>query len=203
MKRRELVLASASPRRRELMPLVTALLPGYGEKAPFQVRPAQCDETLQGEPAPQEAVMELALRKARASWQAGGCREGEWVLGFDTLVYCEGKLLGKPRDPREAGDMLRLLSGKAHQVYTGVCLLGKGLERRDFCATSVAFYPLTEGEIRAYVATGEPLDKAGAYGIQQRGSVLVRGIQGDFYNVIGLPVALAYRMLRDEEERHR
>ena len=99
--------------------------------------------------------------------------------------------------------MLRLLSGKAHQVYTGVCLLGKGLERRDFCATSVAFYPLTEGEIQAYVATGEPLDKAGAYGIQQRGSVLVRGIQGDFYNVIGLPVALAYRMLRDEEERHR
>ena len=158
-----IVLASASPRRREL--LQTA-----GVR--FSVRVSQADEQIAPGTPPHEAVMQLARQKAQAVAQA--CPD-DLVIGADTV--------------------LRRLSGQTHTVYTGVCLLRAGTAETFFEQTQVTFYPLTDAEIAAYVATGEPMDKAGAYGIQGRGCTLVREIRGDYFNVVGLPVAALYRRL--------
>jgi len=180
-----IVLASSSPRRIEL--LKTAGLH-------FTVCPAQGEEYLDPALAPEEAAVEVARAKARevAPRFPGAC-----VIGADTIVVAGGEILGKPKDKAQAAVMLRALSGREHVVLTGVCLLKGGAEK-SFCQkTRVEFYPLTDNEINAYVDSGEPMDKAGAYGIQGLGCVLVKGIRGDYFNVMGFPVARVVRALRD------
>ena len=178
-----IVLASASPRRRELL-----------EKAgvAFRVQVSDADERIEpGMSAPQ-AVMHLARQKAAAV--AAECRS-DTVIGADTVVVFGETILGKPADADDAFRMLRMLSGETHSVYTGVCILKDGAEDCFNVCTRVTFYPLTDAQIRAYIATGEPMDKAGAYGIQGRGCTLVTEICGDYFNVVGLPVAEVCRRL--------
>ena len=178
------VLASASPRRREL--LQTA-------GVDFTVKVSDADEHIEPDTPPHEAVVSLARQKAQAVAKA--C-PNDLVIGADTVVVYDGAILGKPADAADAARMLRMLSGKTHVVYTGVCLLYGKKEETFFEQTQVTFFPLTEQEIDAYVATGEPMDKAGAYGIQGRGCTLVQSICGDYFNVVGLPVAAVCRRIR-------
>ena len=119
------------------------------------------------------------------------------MVGSDTVVALDGKILGKPRSEKEAVEMLRSLSGRIHKVYTGVAIVCGEKVTSFFEETEVEFYPLTDQEILDYVATGEPMDKAGAYGIQGRGAVLVKRINGDYFNVMGLPISKVYRELKD------
>lgn len=179
-----LILASASPRRRELM-AYTGL--------PFEVITADAEEIKTGEP--EALVMENARRKAQA---VARLHPGRLVLGADTVVCQERKVLGKPRDEQDARDMLRALSGKSHTVYTGVCVIGgDGQERVCADASRVDFVPLSEEAISWYIATGEPMDKAGAYAVQGRAGMFVRSISGSYSNVIGLPMALVRDMLKE------
>lgn len=184
-----LVLASASPRRQELL---------RNAGIPFVIRPTNIPE----DPLPGEGPKECAERLARAKALALSVPPQDLVLGADTVVFVSGEMLAKPRDAEDAGRMLRLLAGRTHEVITGVCLVGKTGSQHSFQDmrsenTRVTFEPLTEEEIRAYVATGEPMDKAGAYGIQGIASRWISRIEGDYFNVVGLPVALVYRMLRE------
>ncbi|PWL72062.1 MAG: septum formation protein Maf [Clostridiales bacterium] len=179
-----LILASGSPRRREILTML-----GYS----YEVCPANTDETLELDIPPDVAVAVLAKRKALA---VAAQRPGDTVLGSDTLVYCGGTVLGKPAGPEEAKAMLRLLSGKIHQVYTGVAVVQGNREEVQVTISDVKFLPLTEQEIERYVATGEPLDKAGAYAVQGRGSALIESICGDFFAIMGLPSASVVRTLR-------
>jgi septum formation protein len=172
----KVVLASASPRRRQIL-----------ETAGFEVevRVSDADETLPDGIMPDKAVEHLASVKAAAVERAAD----ELVIAADTVVVLDGAILGKPQTEKQARQMLLSLSGRTHLVYTGVCI-EKGERREIFHdRTVVEFYPLTENEIDEYIKTGEPMDKAGAYGIQGRGCVFVKGIEGDFFNVMGLPVA--------------
>lgn len=181
----EIILASASPRRKEL--LSTAGLE-------FTVKVADVEEVIDENATPDEVVMSLALQKAQAVAQADPTAT---VIGADTVVVLDGEILGKPENEQNAIEMLTALSGRSHTVYTGVAIIN-GEKIKNFCeATQVEFFPLTEDEIRSYVATGEPTDKAGAYGIQGKGCVLVRKIDGDYFNVVGLPVSRVCRELRD------
>lgn len=181
----EIILASASPRRKEL--LSTAGLE-------FTVRVADVEEVIDENTTPDEVVMSLALQKAQAVAQKDPTAT---VIGADTVVVLDGEILGKPENEQNAIEMLTALSGRSHTVYTGVAIIN-GEKIKNFCeATQVEFFPLTEDEIRSYVATGEPMDKAGAYGIQGKGCVLVRKIDGDYFNVVGLPVSRVCRELRD------
>lgn len=180
-----LVLASQSPRRRELLARL-----GHRD---FVVCPADVDETLAPGTPPDRAVEELSRKKALAL----SLPEDRVILAADTVVALDGKILGKPRDEAEAFSMLRMLSGRTHTVYTGVTAARGGRARTGHESTEVEFLPLTDGEIRAYIATGEPTDKAGAYGIQERGALLVRAIRGDYFNVVGLPLRLAAQLLRE------
>ena len=177
------VLASASPRRRELL-----------QKAgvAFTVKVSDADEHIEPDTPPHEAVMSLARQKAQAV--AETCPD-DLVIGADTVVVYNGAILGKPADRADAVRMLHMLSGQTHDVYTGVCLVRAGNAETFFERTQVTFWPLTAHEIEAYVDTGEPMDKAGAYGIQERGCTLVRSICGDYFNVVGLPVAALCRRL--------
>lgn len=181
---KDIILASGSPRRRELLAQAGI---------PFTVITSAADETID-ETDPAAAVMELARRKAAAVLKkAGGERI---VLGADTVVAVDGRILGKPADAADAARMLRALSGRTHRVFTGVALLAEGRER-VFCEeTEVEMYPISEEEIRDYIATGEPMDKAGAYGIQGRAAVFVKGIRGDYLTVVGLPLARLYQELK-------
>lgn len=186
MEKKRIILASGSPRRRELLGLVCP---------EFDVCPSAADETLTpGAPVADE-VRRLAYEKAESVLrETQGPRA---VIGSDTMVVLDGAPLGKPRDAADAARMLRLLSGRRHEVLTAVALCtDEGACDCALSRTQVEFYALTEEEIARYVATGEPLDKAGAYGIQGLGALLVRRIEGDFYGVMGLPVALLARMLR-------
>ena len=178
------ILASASPRRRELLAMC-----GFS----FSVRPACADESLPAGVAPDAACMLLARRKAAAARQED---DGALIVAADTIVYYQGKLLGKPASEEEAIRMLTLLSGQTHQVYTGVCLMQGAREDTFFAVTSVSFLPLSEADILSYVQTGEPMDKAGGYGIQGRGALFVSGIQGDYYNVVGFPLSQFNQRLR-------
>lgn len=180
----KIVLASASPRRKQIL-----------ETAGFEteVRVSDADETLPEGISPAEAVERLALIKATSVERA----EDETVVAADTVVVLDGKILGKPESEIQAKEMLRSLSGRTHLVYTGVCILkGEKLSVFHDC-TKVEFYPLTEEEIDVYIESGEPMDKAGAYGIQGRGCAFVKGIEGDFFNVMGLPVALLIQKLKE------
>ncbi len=171
------VLASASPRRKELIKLI------FDE---VEIRPADCDETLPENIGARQAVEYLSSVKNEAA--ARLCGENELVISADTVVAVEDVILGKPRDKEDARRMMHLLSGKTHQVYTGVTL-SLGGKRVTFSEkTDVVFYDLTETEIEEYISTDEPYDKAGGYGIQGKASLLVKGINGDYFNVVGLPV---------------
>lgn len=181
----KIILASASPRRKELMELA-----GYD----FEVICADIVEVVPEEAMPQEVVMSLALQKAQAV--AAEHKEAV-VIGSDTVVALDGKILGKPRSEQEACEMLRSLSGRTHKVFTGVAIVCGGKVKNFFDETDVEFYSLGDDEIKKYVATGEPTDKAGAYGIQGKGSVLVKRINGDFFSVMGLPIAKLYREMSD------
>ena len=176
------MLASQSPRRAEIL---------RQAGIPFAVRPADIDETpLAGEP-PRDYVQRLAEWKALAVPAA----PGEIVLGADTTVVADGEMLAKPADAADARRMLRLLSGRRHEVLTGVCLRRDTGVVRDCAVTEVWFAPLGAEEIEAYVASGEPMDKAGAYAIQGLACKFVEKIEGCYFNVMGLPIALVYRHL--------
>jgi len=182
----EIVLASQSPRRRELMGLVAA---------GFTVRASQAEETLAPGTPPEQAVEELALRKAQAVLPLLEDPCAQVVVGSDTVVAIDGKVLGKPRDREDCLEMLRALSGREHVVHTGVALL-LGERRRVFRETAlVEFWPLSPDEMAWYAGTEEPYDKAGGYGVQGLGSLLVKGIRGDYYTVMGLPVSRLWREL--------
>lgn len=178
-----LVLASGSPRRRDIL---TAL--GLA----FDVRPPDVDETLRSGEGASAAARRLAEQKV-AAVEAG---PDELVLAADTIVVLDGELLGKPTGPNDAATMLGRLAGRSHEVITGLALRFGAETRSVVALTTVTFRSLDPAEITAYVATGEPLDKAGAYGIQGYGSALVERIEGDFFNVMGLPVPTLLALLR-------
>ncbi len=181
-----MILASQSPRRRELLSLITPS---------FKVIPAKGEEILPEGISPKEAVILLSRQKAREIYRE---YKNETIIASDTVVAVDGKILGKPIDEADAARMLTLLSGRAHYVYTGVCVIREDGSEVDFAEeTLVEFRDLSSREIVDYIATGEPMDKAGAYGIQDRGALLVRRIEGDYYNVMGLPVCRLYEVIRD------
>jgi septum formation protein len=189
-----LVLASASPRRQELL---------RNARIPFKVQPADVPEApAAGEP-PEDFARRLACDKARAVFEALPPARETLVLGADTVVVADGRILGKPAGREDAVRMLRLLSGRRHEVITGVCLIGREVRSRNIFedvrseTTAVYFDPLTEADIQDYAATGEPMDKAGAYAIQGVAARWISRIEGDYGNVVGLPVALVCRMLRE------
>ena len=180
----DIILASQSPRRKELMGQI-------GLK--FKVISPNVDEHVDGNPSPAQMVEELSLRKAQAvARQTGG---SELIIAADTVVALEGTVLGKPEDERDAFAMLSALSGNRHYVYTGVTVIRDGRAETQHEVTTVTFRELEPDEISHYIATGEPMDKAGAYGIQGLGALLVSGIDGDYFNVMGLPVYRLGRML--------
>ena len=179
-----LVLASASPRRRELL---------RNAHISFEVEPADIDE----DPLPKEAAKECAERLAREKARViGEKRPNDAVLGADTVVVIDNQILGKPADAADAARMLRLLSGRTHEVITGVCLASNGCYSVASETTSVTMSEISEKEIAGYVSSDEPMDKAGAYAIQGIASRWIPRIEGDYSNVVGLPVALVYRMLQ-------
>lgn len=181
----ELILASGSPRRKELMHYITDN---------FMIRTSDADETLPQGIAPHEAAACLAERKAAA---VAAAYTDALVIGCDTTVILDGKILGKPLDAADAKSMLQTLSGRTHEVVTGVALICEGAVRTFSETTRVTFYPLSDAEIDAYLATDEPFDKAGSYGIQGKGALFVQGIEGDYYNVVGLPIAALSRQLKE------
>ncbi len=178
----ELILASQSPRRRELLGLF---------HLPFTVRVADIDETMDENKAPYDEVARVSREKALAVSR----EERSVVIAADTIVVCNGKVLGKPKSPAEAIEMLSLLSGRDHQVMTGMTVVKGKTVKTCTEVTDIHFRPLSEKEIAAYVATGEPMDKAGAYGIQGGAALFVEKMVGDYYNVMGLPVCALRQML--------
>ncbi len=181
-----LILASASPRRFELLKLITE---------DFSVLTAQDDETLPYGILPSQAVMLLARRKAEA---VAVQRPDDVIIGADTIVALGDEVFGKPRDRRQAADMLAALCGRTHEVYTGVCICHAGGVDCFSQAASVTFAEMDRQEIADYVASGEPDDKAGAYGIQGLGARFIARIEGDYYTVMGLPVQALYQALRQK-----
>lgn len=207
---RRLILASASPRRKELLEQAGAV---------FEIIPAKGEELITKE-EPREVVMELALQKAKevaalvpeqesaaspekvkvqtSNLSADG--EEMVILGADTVVACDGRILGKPVDEADAVRMLSMLSGNTHSVYTGVAVVWKkdGNEQifQFYEETKVTMYPMSQAEIEAYVKTGEPMDKAGAYGIQGKCAIYIEKIMGDYNNVVGLPIARIYQEMK-------
>ena len=180
-----IILASQSPRRRELLAQMGV--------TDFIVRPAQGEEIADPALTPGKLVEALSLQKGLEV--AARSAPEDLVIAADTVVAVGDRVLGKPRSREEAAEMLSALSGRTHTVYTGVTLCRGENILTEHEATAVTFRPLTPGEIAAYVATGEPMDKAGAYGIQGVGSLLVEGISGDYFNVVGLPICRLGRML--------
>ena len=178
------ILASQSPRRKELMGLF---------HIPFSIQVPDADETMDPGASPAEQVALVSRRKAEAVQRTAD----DVVIAADTIVVCDGQILGKPRDEQDAFRMLQLLSGRDHQVMTGMSVL-----RRDRCLTcteitDIHFRPLSAREIEAYIRTGEPMDKAGAYGIQGGAALFAEHMVGDYYNVMGLPVCRLGQLLRD------
>lgn len=181
-----IVLASASPRRQEIL---------RNAGIAFIVQAANIDETVRQGESPRECAERLAREKAHTVAKQ---KPGSFVLGADTIVVVDGMVLGKPRDETDAARMLRVLSGRGHEVITGVCLIGPGwTESVQSERTLVAMSEISDREIQAYIETGEPMDKAGAYAIQGMASRWIPRIEGDYFNVMGLPMALAWRMLRE------
>lgn len=198
-----IVLASASPRRQ-------AILAGLGLQIPVEVCESGADEQVPADWSPAQVVEQLAMRKAEAVYaqimqarSAAAESEGTVIIGADTIVVLDGEVLGKPAHGQEAASMLRRLSGRTHLVYSGIACLpaigdesGRQLASAGHTVSEVTFRVMEEAEIQAYVRTGEPLDKAGAYGVQGLGAIFVDQIAGDFYSIMGLSVNLLYTMLR-------
>lgn len=185
---KKIILASQSPRRKELLQQI-----GIS----FCVHPSKIQEVIT-KVSPDEVVRELAAQKAL---DVASCYREGVVLGADTVVVLDGKIMGKPKDESEAFEMLQKLQGKTHQVYTGVAIIektdGEIRKQKSFTEqTEVTMYPVTDEEIRRHIATGEPMDKAGAYAIQGKSAVFIREIRGDYNNVVGLPVARIYQELK-------
>ena len=179
-----IILASASPRRKELLGL-------FG--IPFTIRVADIDETMDNAKAPYDEVSRVSRAKAMAI----PAEPSDIVIAADTIVVCEGKVLGKPRSGEDAKEMLRLLSGRDHQVMTG-CTVLRGENCRSFTeVTDLHFRELGEWEIEKYVASGEPMDKAGSYGIQGGAALFCERMVGDYYNVMGLPVCRLWKVLAE------
>ncbi len=180
----KIILASNSPRRRQLLDMLGL---------DFEVILGNVDEVIDPDLDPADLVMDLAMQKAVDVFRT---HKDRVVLGFDTMVYIDGEPLGKPKSPEDAVRMLKLLSGRTHTVVTGVSIITRKVSK-SFCERAdVAFYPMTDAEIAGYVASGEPFDKAGAYAVQGLGAKFVKGIDGDFYTVMGLPVARLYHELQ-------
>ncbi len=190
----KIVLASASPRRRELLEQIGIKFDIVVSNEPED----EIDKSL----SPENYTSELALMKACnvAKKLTGTKRKDSLIIAADTVVYSDGKILGKPKDSDDAFRILKSLSGKAHEVYTGICVmrLTDGYATSKSIKTTVKFKELTDKTIKAYIKTGEPADKAGAYGIQGRGAVLVEEICGDYFNVVGLPLSALYDVLISE-----
>lgn len=177
-----LILASKSPRREELLKIISE---------DFVIKTANVDETLPDGISPKDAVMYLSSIKAEPFEN-----DEDTVIGADTVVAIDGKILGKPNDSEDARRMLKLLSGREHSVFTGVTVIKPNEKKTFACETKVKFFDLTDDEINEYIASGECNDKAGAYGIQGLGSLFVEKINGDYFNVVGLPVSVLARALR-------
>lgn len=196
MKDRKVILASGSPRRLELLEQI-GIQP--------EVRPSSVEEQVMST-VPEEVVMELSSQKAEDV--AAQVPAGTLILGADTVVAVDGEILGKPEDHEDAGRMIRRIQGRSHQVYTGVTLICKdadGSRGVTFAEkTEVLVYPMTEEEIDCYAQSAEPMDKAGAYGIQGRFAAYIKGIHGDYNNVVGLPVGRVWqewkRLMEETEE---
>lgn len=188
-----IILASASPRRQELLTQIGL---------PFEVCPSEWEEVTDKE-LPEEVVQELSYHKAMEVYERNVTEEGTVVIGADTIVACGGQILGKPGTRERAEEMLGMLQGGTHQVYTGVAFVWKEKGRTEsagfYECTDVRIFPMTEEEIRCYVETGEPMDKAGAYGIQGGFAAFIQGICGDYNNVVGLPVGRVYQELKKRQ----
>lgn len=190
----KVILASASPRRRELLAQIGM---------DFKVIISKADENI-SEPAPEQLVMKLSNIKAMAVYEEHSIEdEATIILGADTVVAFDGKVLGKPKDTQQAKEMLSMLSDNTHQVFTGVTILYKkqgGLKSETFYdKTTVYTYPISDKEIDEYIMTGEPMDKAGSYGIQGIGAKFIKKIDGDYNNVVGLPVSKIYQKIKEIE----
>lgn len=179
-----LILASSSPRRKELL---------QNLRLTFQILSSEVDESYDPKWSPSEIVMKLSNRKAQAVFNV---HPSSFVIGSDTIVVMDGKILGKPKNEDEAIYMLTMLSGRKHEVYTGVTILSPNYSSSFYEKTEVIFWELSDEVIKSYVQSGEPLDKAGAYGIQELGSMLVKKINGDYFAVVGLPVSRTIRELQ-------
>ena len=177
------IVASASPRRKEILENA-----GYV----FEVIPSDADESIDSELSPCETVVSLACRKAQSVAEKNS---DAVVFGCDTVVVSDGVILGKPKDKADAFSTLKMLSGKTHEVITGVCITENGKSESFYEVTKVTFYTLSDETIESYIDTNEVYDKAGSYGIQGFGSVLVNKIEGDYFSVVGLPISKTARVL--------
>lgn len=189
----KVILASASPRRRELLAQIGM---------DFKVIVSKADENI-SEPAPEQLVMKLSNIKAMAVYEEHSIEEDTIILGADTVVAFDGKVLGKPKDTQQAKEMLSMLSDNTHQVFTGVTILykkqGELKSETFYDKTTVYTYPISDKEIDEYIMTGEPMDKAGSYGIQGIGAKFIKKIDGDYNNVVGLPVSKIYQKIKEIE----
>lgn len=174
---KHIILASASPRRKEILELADLK---------FDIMPSNAQE-ITTKTAPNEVVMELASIKAKDIYKKS--EKQSMVVGADTVVAYQGQILGKPTDEADAKRMLTMLSGQTHEVYTGVCVIEDGKTKTFYEETKVTFYEISDEQIDRYIKTGEPMDKAGSYGIQGKAAVFIKGIEGDYYNVVGFPIA--------------
>ena len=174
---KHIILASASPRRKEILELADLK---------FDVMPSDAQE-ITTKTAPNEVVMELASIKAKDIYEKS--EKQSMIVGADTVVAYQGQILGKPTDKADAKRMLTMLSGQTHEVYTGVCVIEDGKTKTFYEETKVTFYEISDEQIDRYIKTGEPMDKAGSYGIQGKAAVFIKGIEGDYYNVVGFPIA--------------
>lgn len=182
---RRFILASASPRRKEILEKA-----GYS----FEIIVSDADENITEDLSPEKTVEILAERKALSVWESN---KDSVVFGCDTVVAIDDRILGKPTDDEDAFNMLKMLSGRTHTVSTGVCICSENKTEVFSNTTQVEFYPLSDETIRSYIASGEGKDKAGSYGIQGYGCVLVKEIKGDYFSVMGLPVSQSSRVLAD------
>ena len=174
---KHIILASGSPRRKEILTLADL---------DFDVMPSNAEE-ITTKTAPHEVVMGLAAIKARDIYEKSD--KQSMIVGADTVVAYQEQILGKPADEEDAKRMLSMLSGQTHEVYTGVCVIEDGEAKTFYEETKVTFYEISDEQIDHYIKTGEPMDKAGSYGIQGKAAVFIKGIEGDYYNVVGFPIA--------------
>ena len=181
----KIVLASQSPRRKEIMETA-----GFE----FEIIVSNAEEKIEENLSPEEVAKSLSLQKAQA---VASDNPEKIVIGADTIVVLDNEILGKPKDRNDAYKMLKKLSGKSHKVYTGIAVICGEKIVSEAVSTEVEFFELSDEEIIKYIETNEPMDKAGSYGIQGRGCLLVKGIRGDYFNVVGLPIATLSKIIKE------